>query len=69
MCRDLQATNQGLLTDIEELQRSLRNKDHEREEALYGYVWKIKTLENRVGALLILLGIIVAMNLAALIFR
>jgi hypothetical protein len=27
MSRNLQATNQGLLTDIEELQRSLRNKD------------------------------------------
>jgi hypothetical protein len=56
----------AVLSENEELQRSLRNKDHERGEALYGYVWKIKTLKNRVGALLILLGIVIALNIASL---
>lgn len=56
----------AVLSENEELQRSLRNKDHERGEALCGYVREIEKQKNRVGALLILLGTIVALNIASL---
>ncbi len=73
MSRDLQATNQGLLTDIEELQQSLRNKDIAHGEKLSAYAEKlgsyakeIEKQKDKAGILLIALLSITAMNIASL---
>ena len=66
MSRDLQTTNQGLLTDIEELQRSLRNKDIAHGENLYGYVREIEKQKTKASILLISVLGVAAMNIASL---
>jgi hypothetical protein len=75
MFQDLQATNQELLTDIEELQRSLRNKDIAHGEKLSAYADKlgayakeIEKQKDKAGILLIALLSITAMNIVH-IFR
>jgi hypothetical protein len=74
MCRDLQATNQGLLTDIEELQQSLRNKDIAHGEKLSAYAEKlgayakeIEKQKDKADILLIALLSIIALNIASLL--
>jgi hypothetical protein len=58
----------GVLRENGELQRSLRNKDFAYGEARLIYITEIEKQKNKAGALLILLGIIIALNIAH-IFR
>lgn len=55
--------------DIEELQRSLRNKDIAHGEKLSAYVREIEKQKDKADILLISVLGVAAMNIAALIFR